>query len=500
MNNLFGQVKKIIQKVVTSVAAAAANNTAMRNPPDTASAVMTENGKKASTSSSVEDGKNNENAIMVDTDMKNPPNTAENGKKAATSSSVEDGKSNENSTIVDTDMKNPPDTAENGKKAVTTSSMEDGKSENGKKAATSSSVEDGKSNENAIMINLSSDKEDGKKPSAKNTGVTTEDVISIKSSSDEDDFGAIPQKRPVGEVGNRAVRTTQILLRTGKKKWNQKDLTKEQFQSRLREEVIGGGFESDTANKLATNGNKDIPKKKPLPPPNNEWDNWWRVTVVTLIIPTHDIDGNEIPGVKSPVKRIFCQDGRLPSKLVENHSAAVIQSFLCGGGEFRPDSKKYAEQMFQCVFSDPKEDLLNIFVLQKMVMELLDIELIPKNRKAMALQIVGRFTQLLFLLNTEGGDWMGLQLGANSKMHECVQAVILNSLACFLYATGTGYNLAEPEKHYGWPVSVNGNELPTLKQLPFPEYIVATACLLIKQANQAMMGRGNALDRGSGLL
>jgi hypothetical protein len=48
-------------------------------------------------------------------------------------------------------------------------------------------------------------------------------------------------------------------------------------------------------------------------------------------------------------------------------------------------------------------------------------------------------------------------------------------------------------------VSVNGNELPTLKQLPFPEYIVATACLLIKQANQAMMGRGNALDRGSGL-
>jgi hypothetical protein len=63
----------------------------------------------------------------------------------------------------------------------------------------------------------------------------------------------------------------------------------------------------------------------------------------------------------------------------------------------------------------------------------------------------------------------------------------------------TGYNLAEPEKHYGWPVSVNGNKLPTLNQLPFPEYIVATACLLIKQANQAMMARGNALDRGSGL-
>jgi hypothetical protein len=45
-------------------------------------------------------------------------------------------------------------------------------------------------------------------------------------------------------------------------------------------------------------------------------------------------------------------------------------------------------------------------------------------------------------------------------------------------------------------MSVNGRELPTLKQLPFPEYIVVTACLLIKQANQAMMGRGNALDRG----
>jgi hypothetical protein len=192
-------------------------------------------------------------------------------------------------------------------------------------------------------------------------------------------------------------------------------LTQEEFESRLREELIGGGFESDTANELATNGKKDIPKKKPLPPTNNEWDDWWRVTIVTLIIPTHDIDGNEIPGVESPIKRIFCRDGRLPSKLVENHSATVIQCFLCGGGEFRPDSAKYAEQTFQCVFSDPKEDLLNIFVLQKKVMELLDLELIPKNRKAMALQIVGRFTQLIFLLNTEG-DWMGLQSGANSKM------------------------------------------------------------------------------------
>jgi hypothetical protein len=149
-------------------------------------------------------------------------------------------------------------------------------------------------------------------------------------------------------------------------------------------------------------------------------------------------------------------------------------------------------------FSDPKEDLLNIFVLQKKVMELLDLELIPKNRKAVALQIIGGFTQLIFLLNTEG-DWMGLQLGANYKIHDCVQAVILNSLTCFLYAMAMGYNLAQPKKHFGWPVSVNGHELPTLKQLPFPEYIVATACLLIKQANQAMMGRGNALDRGKGL-
>jgi hypothetical protein len=81
---------------------------------------------------------------------------------------------------------------------------------------------------------------------------------------------------------------------------------KEEFQSRLRKEVIGSGFESDKANELATNGKEDNPKKKPLPPPNSEWDNWWRVTVVTLIIPTHDIDGNEIPGVESPVKQIFC--------------------------------------------------------------------------------------------------------------------------------------------------------------------------------------------------
>jgi hypothetical protein len=129
-------------------------------------------------------------------------------------------------------------------------------------------------------------------------------------------------------------------------------------------------------------------------------------------------------------------------------------------------------------------------------MELLDLELIPKNRKAMALQIVGRFTQLMFLPNTEG-DWIGLQSGANSKMRDCVQAVILNSLARFLYAMVMGYNLAHPDKHFRLPVSVNGHELPTLKQLPFPEYIVATACLVIKQANQAVMGRGNAMDRGS---
>jgi hypothetical protein len=81
-------------------------------------------------------------------------------------------------------------------------------------------------------------------------------------------------------------------------------------------------------------------------------------------------------------------------------------------------------------------------------MELLDLELIPKDRKAMALQIVRLFTQLIFLLNTEG-DWMGLQSSANYKMCDCVQAVILNSLACFLYAMATGYNLAEPEKHFG---------------------------------------------------
>jgi hypothetical protein len=159
----------------------------------------------------------------------------------------------------------------------------------------------------------------------------------------------------VGEVGDRAVCTTQIQLLTGKNKWNQKELTKEEFQSRLREEVIGGGFESDKANELAMNGKEDIPKKKPLPPPNSDWDNWWRVTVVTLIIPTHDIDGNEIPGVESLVKRIFCRDSRLPSKLVETHSAAVIQSFLCGGGEFRLDSEKYATHMFKCVFPIPRK-------------------------------------------------------------------------------------------------------------------------------------------------
>jgi hypothetical protein len=87
-----------------------------------------------------------------------------------------------------------------------------------------------------------------------------------------------------------------------KKEMEPKELTKEEFQSRLREEVIGGGFKSDKANELAMNGKEDIPKKKPLPPPNSEWDKWWGVTIVTLIIPTHDIDGNEIPGVESPVK------------------------------------------------------------------------------------------------------------------------------------------------------------------------------------------------------
>jgi hypothetical protein len=96
--------------------------------------------------------------------------------------------------------------------------------------------------------------------------------------------------------------------------------------------------------------------------------------------------------------------------LVEKHTTTVIQSFLCGHGEFQPDSKNYAKQKFKCVFSNPKEEPLNIFVLQWKVMELLDLELIPrKGRKAMALQIVGWFTQLLFLLNTEG-DWMGLLL------------------------------------------------------------------------------------------
>jgi hypothetical protein len=55
-------------------------------------------------------------------------------------------------------------------------------------------------------------------------------------------------------VGNRAVRSTKILLHTGKRTWNQKELTKEEFQSRLREEVIGGGFESDKANELAMDG------------------------------------------------------------------------------------------------------------------------------------------------------------------------------------------------------------------------------------------------------
>jgi hypothetical protein len=159
----------------------------------------------------------------------------------------------------------------------------------------------------------------------------------------------------VGEVENRAVCSTQILFQTGRKKWNQKESTKEELQSRLCKEVIGGGLKSDKANELAMDGKEDIPKKKQLPPPNSEWDNWWAVTVVTPIIPTHNIDGNEIPGVESPVKQLFCRDGRLPSNLVDNNSATVIQSFLCGNGEFWPDSKNYAKQTFKCVFPIPRK-------------------------------------------------------------------------------------------------------------------------------------------------
>jgi hypothetical protein len=66
----------------------------------------------------------------------------------------------------------------------------------------------------------------------------------------------------VGQVGNRAIRSTQIFLGTGKKKWNQKELRKEEFQSRIHKEVIGGGFKSSKANELAVDGKKDIPKKK----------------------------------------------------------------------------------------------------------------------------------------------------------------------------------------------------------------------------------------------
>jgi hypothetical protein len=67
-------------------------------------------------------------------------------------------------------------------------------------------------------------------------------------------------------VGNRAVRSTKILLHTGKRTWNQKELTKEEFQSRLHEEVIGSGFESDRAKsdkakKPEVDGKKDTPKK-----------------------------------------------------------------------------------------------------------------------------------------------------------------------------------------------------------------------------------------------
>jgi hypothetical protein len=91
-------------------------------------------------------------------------------KLPVTSLSVEDdGKSNDNATIVDAKMKNPTETAS----SVTT--------KNGKKAATSS-VKDGKSNKNAIIVDSSSDEEDGKKPAAKKTGVTTDEVIFIKGS------------------------------------------------------------------------------------------------------------------------------------------------------------------------------------------------------------------------------------------------------------------------------------------------------------------------------
>jgi hypothetical protein len=95
-----------------------------------------------------------------------------------------------------------------------------------------------------------------------------------------------------------------------------------------------------------------------------------------------------------------------------------------------------------------------------------------------------------------GGRLDGTPVGSQLKNARLRPSGASKLTCLLLYAMAEGYDLGEPDKHFGWPVSVHKSALPTLKQALFPEYIVATACLLIKQANQAMMGRGNALDRG----
>jgi hypothetical protein len=253
MNNMFGQAKNFFKTVVTSVAGtkAATINAATEKQTETPSLQNDKNEKKAG-NSIVEEGKSNKNTIILNAAME---------------------------------------------KQTETPSLEN---DNNEKKVGTSTVEEGKSNKKqSSSIHLQTE-EEAKKPSAKKTVGTTNELISIKGSSDEEDFKVASKKRRVGEVGNRPVRSTKILLRTGKRPGKQKEMTEEELQSKVCEEVIGGGFKSNKANEQEVDRKKNIPKKKGRPQPNSGWDNWWRVTIVTLQFPTHDFDGNEIPGVEYP--------------------------------------------------------------------------------------------------------------------------------------------------------------------------------------------------------
>ena len=358
-------------------------------------------------------------------------------------------------------------------------------------------------------------------PAAAPSGTTEKSAISIASSTDSDedqeDFGENNNKKP--RHGPSPVRQVVGLPR-GTARTDMATLKQDpkylKFKLARREEMAGGKHQAEevhtgtataTETGTETEAAKEKTKSNEKEQPEAHW--WLEVAEITLSFPPiHElakgIDYDEYKGVLEvdhQDTRVFVRDGMVPLQFHANHTVEKIDAWL---SKCRPKTGFFSDPGFAAKIHESiienceKEDLLNIFVLQKKITHLVDIGLIHPSKKTLTMHLAGRYTQLLFLLCYEG-NWLGLPKKNHSGLRQSLGSHLSGDMAFLLWVLGEGYSLENTTDHLGWPwydKNKRDRRRHKLEHFDNPHGVVPAACLFLVMANQFVMTCGNQFYDG----